>query len=62
MIAGVFEALLWFGAVIVLVLRLNRLWLRLHEFRLRVGQMVEISARFFQAEQPPVYPMPAGRV
>jgi hypothetical protein len=53
MIVKVVEALLWFAAVIIVVLRLNRLWLKLRELRLRVGQMVEISARFFQGEQRP---------
>ena len=45
------EALLWFAALVVVVLRLDRLWLRLRELQLRVGELVTVSARFFQQER-----------
>ncbi|MBV9828304.1 MAG: hypothetical protein JO001_21945 [Alphaproteobacteria bacterium] len=52
MIVKIVEALLWFAAVIVVVLRLDYLWARLRELRLRVGQILDVSARFFRPEHP----------
>jgi hypothetical protein len=51
MIVRVVEALLWFAALVVVVLRLDRLWLRLRELQLHLGEAVKISARFFQPER-----------
>lgn len=51
MIVTLVEALLWFAALVVIVVRLDRLWLRLRELQLRVGELVKVSARFFQQER-----------
>jgi hypothetical protein len=51
MIVTLVEALLWFAALVVVVLRLDRVWLRLRELQLRVGQSIKVSARFFQQER-----------
>ena len=40
MIVRLAEALLCFATAIVVVLRLDRLWLRLREFQLRVGKSI----------------------
>jgi hypothetical protein len=60
MIVTLVEALLSFAALVVVVLRLDRLWLRLREFQLRVGESIKVSARFFQEERRmprPIYDM-----
>jgi hypothetical protein len=51
MIVTLVEALLWFAALVVIVLRLDRLWLRLRELQLRVGESIKVSARFFRQER-----------
>ena len=55
MIVRLVEALLWFATAMVVALRLDRLWLRLRALRLRVGETVKISARFFQQERCPTH-------
>jgi hypothetical protein len=52
MIVTLAEALLWFAALVVIILRLDRLWLRLRELQLCVGESVKVSARFFRQERP----------
>ena len=51
MIVRLVEALLCFAIVIVVVLRLDRLWLRLGELQLRVGKSVKIYLRFFRPDE-----------
>jgi uncharacterized membrane protein len=51
MIVRLVEAVLWFAAIVVIVLRLDRLWLRLRELQLHFGKAVKVSARFFQPER-----------
>lgn len=51
MIVRLVEALLWFAALVVVVLRLDHLWLRLRELQLHVGESVKVSARFFRQQR-----------
>jgi hypothetical protein len=51
MIVRSVEALLWFGALVVVILRLDRLWLRLRELQLHLGESIKVSARFFRQER-----------
>jgi hypothetical protein len=53
MIVTLVKVTLAFAAFVVVVLRLDRLWLRLRKLQLRVGGLVKISARFFQQERHP---------
>jgi hypothetical protein len=51
MIVRLLEALLWFAIVVVVVLRLDRLWLRLRDVQLQVGDSFNASLRFFREGQ-----------
>jgi len=44
------EALLCFAVAIVVVLRLDQLWLRLRELQLRVGESFKVYLRFFRPD------------
>lgn len=51
MIVRLAEALLYFAAAVIVVLRLDDLWRRLHALQLRVGNSFQLSLRFFRPEQ-----------
>jgi hypothetical protein len=50
MIVRLVEALLWFAFLCLVVLRLDRLWLRLRHFGLEVPGWIKASVRFFKEE------------
>ena len=50
MIVRLVEALLCLAALVVVVLRLDRLLVQLRELQLHVGEALKISARFFRPE------------
>jgi hypothetical protein len=53
MMVSLVEALLCFAVAIVVVLRLDRLWLRLRELQLCVGKSFKVYLRFFRPDEPP---------
>jgi hypothetical protein len=48
MIVRLVEAVLWFVALGLVIVRLDRLWLRLHHFRVDVPGWIKASVSFFR--------------